>query len=363
MVKLLLGLNALLLLAAVAGGLLHVGVVLPGTGDAAWLGYAAGFHAALMICGFLGSVIGIERAVAVKRRLAFVAPAASALGGLCLLLGQAPAGAWLFVAASIAFVAVNLVVVHRQLAAHTVLLLLGALAWLTGNLLFASGVERAAPLPWWFAFLVMTIAAERLEMTRVMRRGPEVGLLLFAVLVLMLAGAAWFVSSPAPGGLLFGIALTLLAAWFGWFDVARRTIRAHGLARYMAVALLSGYAWLAVAGLAWIGMAFGLPLRDAALHALGLGFIVSMMMGHAPVILPAVARVKLTFGSWFYLPLIVLHASLVLRLGLGHIDYSWRASGATFNAAAIALFAAIIAGAAMAWRQKNGIVRVRETHS
>jgi hypothetical protein len=75
MVKLLLGLNALLLLAAVAGGLLHVGVVLPGTGDAAWLGYAAGFHAALMICGFLGSVIGIERAVAVKRRLAFVAPA------------------------------------------------------------------------------------------------------------------------------------------------------------------------------------------------------------------------------------------------------------------------------------------------
>lgn len=361
MVKLLLGLSASLLLAAVAGGLLRVGVVLPGTGDAAWLGHAAGFHAALMICGFLGSVIGIERAVAVKRRLAFVAPLASALGGLCLLLGQTTTGAWLLVVAAIVFVAVNLVVVRRQFAAHTVLLLVGALAWLVGNLLFATGVGRAAPLPWWFAFLVMTIAAERLEMTRVMRRGPEVGVMLFATLALMLAGAAWFVTSPAPGGLLFGIALTLLAAWFGWFDVARRTIRAHGLARYMAVALLSGYAWLAIAGLAWIGMAFGLPLRDTALHALGLGFIVSMMMGHAPVILPAVARVKLKFGGWFYLPLIALHASLALRLGLGHIDISWRALGAICNAAAIALFVATIAGAALIRRHQQGAQRARET--
>jgi len=360
-VRLLLGLNALLLLAAVAGGLLRVGVVLPGAGDSPWLGYAAGFHAALMICGFLGSVIGIERAVAVKRPLAFVAPLVSALGGLCLLLGQTAVGAWLFVAAAIAFTAVNLVVVHMQLGAHTVLLLLGALAWLVGNLLFALGVERAAPLPWWFAFPVMTIAAERLEMTRVMRRGPEVGVLLFAVLALRLAGAAWFVTSPAPGGLLYGIALMLLAAWFGWFDVARRTIRAHGLARYMAVALLSGYAWLAIAGLAWIGMAFGMPLRDAALHALGLGFIVSMMMGHAPVILPAVARVKLQFGGWFYLPLVALHASLVLRLGLGTIDFSWRPHGALCNAAAIALFAITIAGAALAWRHRHGAMRARET--
>jgi len=363
MMKPLLGLGVLtLLLAAVAGGLLRVGVVLPGAGDAPWLGHAAGFHAALMIGGFLGSAIGLERAVAVKRRLAFIAPLTAMLGGLCLLSGQADAGAWLLVAAAAAFVIVNLVVVRRQFAAHTVLLLAGACAWLAGNLLFAISVRPAAPLPWWFAFLVMTIAAERLEMTRVMRRGPEVGLLLFAVLALMLAGAAWFVASPAPGGLLFGIALTLLAGWFGWFDVARRTIRAHGLARYMAAALLGGYVWLAIAGMAWIGMAFGLPLRDTALHALGLGFIVSMMMGHAPVILPAVARIKLRFGGWFYAPLIALHVSLVLRLGFGATDMAWRARGAVFNAAALALFIATIGGAALAWRHQHGAVRVRESH-
>jgi hypothetical protein len=40
----------------------------------------------------------------------------------------------------------------------------------------------------------------------------------------------------------------------------------------MAVCLLLGYAWLFVAGIAWTATSLGLPLRDAALHGLGLGF-------------------------------------------------------------------------------------------
>lgn len=77
--KLLLVIVALSLLGGIAGGLLRVGVALPGTGDAAWLGHAATFHAALMIGGFLGTVIGIERATAVKRHIAlFVATVAGA---------------------------------------------------------------------------------------------------------------------------------------------------------------------------------------------------------------------------------------------------------------------------------------------
>jgi hypothetical protein len=43
-------------------------------------------------------------------------------------------------------------------------------------------------------------------------------------------------------------------------------MRAAGLSRYMAVCLLLGYAWLAIAGLAWMATAAGLPLRDTALH-------------------------------------------------------------------------------------------------
>lgn len=358
---LLLAAVVLSLLGGIAGGLLRVGVALPSTSNAAWLGQAALAHAALMICAFLGTVIGIERAVAVKLPAAFLSPVASGLGGLALLLGQRAAGAWLIVAASGVFIAVNIVVVRRQRAAHTWLLLASAFAWLAGNLLFAAGRDSAAVLPWWFAFLVMTIAAERLEMTRLMRRRPGAQLSLYAVLAAMALGAVGSAVSPRLGGLLYGIALLMLALWLGVFDIARRTVSAHGLSRYMAVCLLGGYAWLAVAGVAWAALALGYPVRDIALHALGLGFIVSMMMGHAPVILPAVARVKLLFGNFFYVPLAALHLSLIVRLLPGLSDPQLRAAGATFNALAIALFAATVVGAALAWRIRYGAPGARKT--
>lgn len=346
------------LLAGIAGGLLRAGVALPLLPDSAWPGQAVLTHAALMICGFLGTVIGIERAVAVKFRSAFLAPLASGAGGALLLLGQPGPGAWLGVAAAAIFTAVNIVIVRRQRAAHTWLLLVAAGAWLAGNLLFATGQDSVATLPWWFAFLVMTIAAERLEMTRLMRRRPAAELSLQVVLVALLAGAAWSARAPVAGGLLYGSALTLLALWLAVFDIARHTVRARGLSRYMAVCLLGGYIWLAVAGIAWGATALGLPLRDAALHALGLGFIVSMMMGHAPVILPAIAGVKLQFGAFFYVPLSMLHLSLLLRLVAGMTGNPLRSTGTLLNAAAIALFAATIAGAAFAWRvQHDGPTR------
>jgi hypothetical protein len=142
------------------------------------------------------------------------------------------------------------------------------------------------------------------------------------------------------------------------YDIARRTVFADGLSRYMAVCLLGGYVWLAIGGAAWIATAWGLPWRDTALHAIGLGFIFSMMMGHAPVILPAVARVKLQFGWPFYVPLAALHLSLLARLGWGAFDPAQRATGAALNAASIALFAATMLGAALAWRLDHRTSRV-----
>ncbi len=352
---------AVCLLAGIAGGLLRVGVVVPATAGSAWLGQAALGHAALMISGFLGTVIGLERAVAVKARAAFAAPLAAALGGWCLLLGQTAAGAWLGVAAAAVFTGVNVVVVRRQWASHTLLLLAAAAAWLVGNVLFAFGAPGAATLPWWFAFLIMTIAAERLEMTRLMRRRPAAPLLLLAVLCAMVAGAALSAFSEAAGGAVYGASLVLLALWLVNYDIARRTVFAQGLSRYMAVCLLTGYVWLAIGGTAWTLTALGLPLRDIALHALGLGFIFSMIMGHGPVILPAIARVKLEFGLFFYVPLAALHLSLAWRLAWGPFEAHQRATGAVFNALSIMLFAATVAGAALAWRIRHGAQAARET--
>lgn len=343
----LLALVMISLVAAIGGGLLRAGVGWQALPDSATAGRAAVAHAALMMSGFLGTAIALERAVAVKLRWAFASPFMSGIGGLLLLAGYTGAGAWLGVIAALVFVGINLVIVKRLPAAHTMLLLVGALAWLAGAGSFASGQPGDAFVPWWFAFLVSTIAAERLEMTRLTRRHPAAQPALLALVFALLAGAALSAPAPALGGLVYGAALAALAVWLGVFDIARRTVLTHGLGRYMAVCLLGGYVWLGVAGIAWAGMAIGMPTRDAALHALGLGFVISLVMGHAPVILPAVARVKLHFGRGFYVPVALLHASLVLRLAGGLMIPELRAAGAALNAVALALFAATVAGSAI----------------
>lgn len=355
---LLLALVATALLSGVIGGLLRAGLALPVFDGQRWMAPAIVSHAALMIGGFLGTVIGIERAVAVRLPLAFAAPLASAGGTLALLAGQDAAGHGLLLLAAAVFAAVNVVIVRRQRAAHTVMLLVGALAWLVGNGLAVAGERSDAVLAWWFGFLVLTIAAERLEMTRLTPRKPGSVAAFHAIVVVLLLGAAASSPWPQAGGLAYGAALALLALWLARFDIARHTVRAQGLSRYMAICLLGGYAWLLVAGIAWMALALGLPVRDVALHALGLGFVLSMVMGHAPVILPAVARVKLRFGWPFYLPLAMLHATLVLRLagGLagGSTGDAWRSAGALGNALAMVVFAATVLGAIAKARQRTG---------
>jgi len=338
------------LLGGIAGGLMRAGVLDSGAAANAVLGHAAVSHATLMICGVFGTVIAVERAVASRLRYAFIAPLTSALGNISLLSGQFLWGAWLLVTAAVAFVLVSLVLVRRQFAAHTSLLAVGSLCWLIGALRYAIGADIGAPVGWWFAFLVLTIVAERLEMTRLLPQRVGARAWLLAALVTLLAGAFATGLAAVTGGLLYGAALSLLALWLGTFDIARRTVLARGLSRYIAVCLLCGYAWLFIAGLAWGATAMGWPARDIALHAIGLGFIFSMVMGHAPIILPAIAHIKLQFGRYFYGPPLVLHLSLGLRLVGGPFDERLRAIGAASNAVAIALFALSIVVAAVVWR-------------
>jgi hypothetical protein len=350
------------LITSIAGGLVRAGAGVPAGVSGSWLTPAVTAHAFLMICTFMGTVIGLERAVAIKHPLAFLGPVASAAAGIAALCGAESMARWLVAGAAVAFVGVNAAVVVRQRAPHTLLLLVGACAWAVGCLFHAMNAQLGAVVPLWFGFLVFTIAAERLEMTRLMRRRPGAAPALYAILGAMLLGAAHSGAWPAGAGVLFGLSLSALAVWLVAFDIARRTVRTVGLSRYMAVCLLLGYGWLFIAGTAWVGMSLGLPWRDAALHALGLGFVFSMMLGHAPVILPAIARLKVLFSRVYYVPLFLLHVSLVVRVVPGHVDYRALAGGAAANALAIAAFAATVAGSAVAWRIRHPSTHSRPHH-
>jgi hypothetical protein len=110
----------------------------------------------------------------------------------------------------------------------------------------------------------------------------------------------------------------------------------------MAVCLLSGYVWLAVGACVVLvagGLAPGSRAYDAALHAFALGFVFSMVFGHAPIIFPAVLRVAVPYHPYFYIPLALLHISLLVRLaGDTAGNFDWTRAGGLLNAIALAAF-------------------------
>jgi hypothetical protein len=287
---------------------------------------AIALHGPLMVSAFFGTLISLERAVALGRLWAYGAPLAAGLGGLGLLAGFLLPGFSLLVIAAALFGACGVALARRQPSLETTTLLLGAAAWLAGNVML---LEGGAAVPWWIAFFVLTIAGERLELSRYLRRPPWVRRA-FAVLVFALLLSALF---PR----VLGVVLVLLAAWLFAFDLARVTIRQSGLPRYVAACLLAGYFWLALGG-ALIALA---TAYDAALHAVFVGFVLSMVFGHAPVILPAVLRVRFPYHPLLYLPLGLLHASLALRVFVSAPNGGWG------NAAAIALFIVSALGLAL----------------
>lgn len=300
-------------------------------------------HGPLMAAGFFGTLIGLERAVAIGRRWAYLGPVCSGLGGLALITG-APVwlGALLFVAGGALFVAASWAVWQRQRALFTLTLLLGAVSWLVGNLLWLGGRPLPEVLPWWLGFLVLTIAGERLELSRLLTPPPAAERLFLGVVVALLLSQALTVPLPAVGQTLAPVALLVLALWLLRYDLARRTVRSRGLPRFVAVCLLSGYGWLIVAallGLAAGGLFVPGPVYDATLHALLLGFVFSMVFGHAPIIFPAVTRFTVPYHPLFYLPLVLLHLTLALRVSGDLAGVAeWRALGGLGNGLTLVVF-------------------------
>ena len=158
----LMALGLLALLTALWGGLVRLGWAWPLPWPTLFIA-----HGPLMVCGFLGTLIGVERAVALGTGWSYAAPLLTATGTLALLAGlPAPP---LMTLGSLGLVAIFVVIVQRQYALATVTMALGAFLWLVGNSCWLLGWPVAQVVPWWSGFLVLTIAGERLELSRLLR--------------------------------------------------------------------------------------------------------------------------------------------------------------------------------------------------
>ena len=207
-------------------------------------------HGQLMLIGFLGTVIALERAVALRRPWGFTAPLATGLGSLLLLTALPVAVGQ----------GVQLIGLHgagrdlrcpcgdeprprRSRSSGWVL------SW--PRVGCCCGPRASPPVPCspgWpgSSYSRSPASASSWPMWQPPGPGAQVGLVAVAAAVAI--GAAAALLWPTPGTEVFGLTLLALVGWLLRHDVATRTVRSVGLPRYSAVNLLLGMAWLAVAG-------------------------------------------------------------------------------------------------------------------
>lgn len=331
------------LLAGLDGALLLLGVWSPvmSTRLSKW-------HGPLMVLGFVGTVICLERAVALGHRLAFLVPAVSGLGVIVLLaplpFDSARAGLALLTLAQLGLLTIYVPLWQRSHDDAIVIQGAGAFCAAGAAALLTTGVHVSQIVGWLACHMILTICGERLELSRLtMARNRALPALCLAVVAALLVS----VVSPAIGWRVLGVVLIGLAVWLCRHDVARGGLRRGGQAAYIGTLLMVGYLWLATAGI--VCTVQGPPISrsgyDAVVHSLFLGFTMGMILGHAPIILPAVLQVRLKWTTWFWLPAFLLEASLLVRIGIGDgLDRSAAVqAGGTVNVLSLLTLVAVIA--------------------
>src|SRR5262249_48795137 len=149
----------------------------------------ADIHGPLMICGVFGTLISLERAVAIGLPWTYAAPASFALCAVTITAGAVDLAGVLAAAGASIFFASSLWIATRPRVLFTSGLALAALMLLVGCTLWVAGWPVPSVAGWWLGFLVLTIAAERLELSRVMRPGRIAHWWFAAVAILVAFGA------------------------------------------------------------------------------------------------------------------------------------------------------------------------------
>ena len=331
------------LLAGLDGALLLLGVWSPvmSTRLSKW-------HGPLMVLGFVGTVICLERAVALGHRLAYLVPAMSGFGVIVLLaplpFDSARAGLALLTLAQLGLLTIYVPLWRRSHDDAIVIQGAGAFCAAGAAALLTTGVHVSQIVGWLACYMILTICGERLELSRLtMARNRALPALCLAVVAALLVS----VVSPAIGWRVLGVVLIGLAVWLCRHDVARGGLRRGGQAAYIGTLLMIGYLWLATAGIVCTIQRPPTSRNgyDAVVHSLFLGFTMGMILGHAPIILPAVLQVRLEWTTWFWLPAFLLEASLLVRIGIGDgLDRSAAVqAGGTVNVLSLLTLVAVIA--------------------
>ncbi len=312
-----------------------------------------GIHGALMI-GVFATLISLERAVAISAMFnrvwhwAYSAPLLCGVGVFILVLwGAEPIAKWVLLAGSISlwWTYVYTAIKRQYWSLHvytliwaTSLLVIGNGAWVLSEPIFQI-------VHLWIAFLVVTIISERLELSRVRKLTVNAKRLLLGALAIYGLGALLTLVNLELAIRILGVGMITLSVWLVKYDIAGLGIRKSGFTRYIAWCMLVGYAWLGIAGIIAIrvGAVYAGFQYDMLLHAVVVGFVFSMIFGHAPIIFPALTGREIRFTPLFYGCLILLHLAVIMRIWSDiSANFDGRMWASMINAVAVCLFFMLI---------------------
>lgn len=298
----------------------------------------AGDHGALMTGSFAGTLICLERSIMCTNKWWKLLPVINGLSIILFLL-HFPQLAYIFlIAGSTGLLALRFIYYKKSPTLTHLILIMGAFAWLTGNLILFNQHSYPSAVKWWMLFLLWTILSERLGLNQLPSASAHKKIPLYFIIIINVAGVLlpfhWY------GNELFAISLAGLSAWLLAFDRGFHAVKKPGQQRYTGLWLMMGYIWLMITA-AWLLFRPDAPYAyDGALHSFFVGFMLSMVFCHIPVIFPVIFRINISlYHPVLFILMALFHLSLALRIGgdalLHHESRKW---GAMINGIIIILF-------------------------
>lgn len=320
------------------------------------LPYAVVNHGAVMVGGFLGTLITLEKVIPLKKKGFFVVPVMSGLSILPLTNGMFLTGVSLLLAASVVFVIIYVIYLSRQRALYLYTMLGGAVCWFVGNSLLLYERFFPAAFPWWMGFLLFTIVGERLELSKFLPVSNRIRTVLLVFLLLVVAGL--IIPFHQYGSYVAGIGMMGAAVWLMRFDMVGVSIRKSGLTRFIGYALMCGYCALMLEGVFLLALPNVPFAYDIIVHTFFLGFVFSMIFAHGPIILPGVLGIAVKpYHPFLYVPLVLLVTSVLLRIiaGMNLLPYEARVTSAWITATAMVFYFVTLLSLLIYARRKKSV--------
>jgi hypothetical protein len=300
-------------------------------------------HGVLMTGSFLGTLISVERVAVLKTRWTWFVPILMISSLFFIIFQQNLFAFSVLLLGSLGYLYVSFHNYQTYYLRGDVLMLIGAVFQVIAFLIFIITYSYPMAFAGWMLYLIFTIVGERLNLTRFLPVTEKNILELYVWLGLILVSSFLYHFGFAT---VVSISLWGIAQWLIRNDIALINIKKDGHFKFLGMALLGAYVWLFVTG----GIGFlktdNPYLYDAVLHSFFVGFVLSMILAHAPIIFPSLLQIKITpFHPIMYVWLFALHISLFLRIyGDVFQNYEARKLGGLLNGISFVGYLLTIAG-------------------